>query len=96
MNKVRPYWGHNYHFHIRIVCPAGETMCQPQDPVPPGDGCDKSLDWWFTEEALHPAPSAPKPPLTLSQYLSLMLHDLSPSPYLTMALPCLRRTCSPK
>jgi penicillin-insensitive murein endopeptidase len=67
MNKVRPYWGHNYHFHIRIVCPAGETTCQPQDPVPPGDGCDKSLAWWFTDEALHPAPGKPKPPLTLSQ-----------------------------
>ena len=24
MNKVRPYWGHNYHFHIRIACPAGD------------------------------------------------------------------------
>ena len=67
MNKVRPFWGHNYHFHIRIACPAGETACQPQDPVPPGDGCDASLDWWFTDEALHPAPSKPKPPLTLSQ-----------------------------
>ena len=22
MNKVRAYWGHNYHFHIRIKCPA--------------------------------------------------------------------------
>ncbi len=70
MNKVRPYWGHNYHFHIRIACPAGDTACQPQDPVPPGDGCDKSLDWWFTDEALHPRadPNAkPKPPLTLAQ-----------------------------
>ena len=67
MNKVRPFWGHNYHFHIRIVCPAGETACQGQDPVPPGDGCDKSLDWWFTDEALHPAPGKPAPPLTLSQ-----------------------------
>ena len=54
MNKVRPYWGHNYHFHVRIVCPPGETACQPQEPVPPGDGCDKSLAWWFTDEALHP------------------------------------------
>ncbi len=44
MNKVRPYWGHNYHFHIRIACPAGDAACQPQDPVPPGDGCDKSLE----------------------------------------------------
>jgi penicillin-insensitive murein endopeptidase len=70
MTKVRPYWGHNYHFHVRIACPVGETACQPQEPVPPGDGCDKALAWWFTDEALHPAvdPNAkPKPPLTLAQ-----------------------------
>jgi penicillin-insensitive murein DD-endopeptidase len=70
MTKVRAYWGHNYHFHVRIACPAGETGCQAQEPVPPGDGCDKSLAWWFTDEALHPYvnPNAkPKPPLTLAQ-----------------------------
>ncbi|MGA2792639.1 MAG: penicillin-insensitive murein endopeptidase [Roseiarcus sp.] len=70
MTKVRPYWGHNYHFHVRIACPASETACEPQEPVPPGDGCDKSLAWWFTDEALHPVvnPNAkPKPPLTLAQ-----------------------------
>ena len=38
MTKVEAYWGHNYHFHVRIACPAGETSCQPQAPVPPGDG----------------------------------------------------------
>jgi penicillin-insensitive murein DD-endopeptidase len=68
--KVEAYWGHNYHFHVRIACPAGETACQPQAPVPPGDGCGKSLAWWFTDEALHPRmdPHAkPKPPLTLAQ-----------------------------
>jgi penicillin-insensitive murein endopeptidase len=70
MTKVRPYWGHNYHFHVRIACPAGETSCQAQEPVPPGDGCDKSLAWWFTDEVLHPKvdPNAkPRPPLTLAQ-----------------------------
>jgi penicillin-insensitive murein endopeptidase len=70
MNKVRAYWGHNYHFHVRIVCPDGETACQSQEPVPPGDGCDKSLAWWFTDEALHPRldPNAkPKPPITLAR-----------------------------
>jgi penicillin-insensitive murein DD-endopeptidase len=70
MNKVRAYWGHNYHFHIRLACPEGEAACKSQDPVPPGDGCDKSLAWWFTDEALHPYvdPKAkPKPPLTLAQ-----------------------------
>jgi penicillin-insensitive murein endopeptidase len=64
---VRAYWGHNYHFHVRIACPAGETNCQAQEPVPPGDGCDKSLAWWFTDEALHPHEGKPKPPLTLAQ-----------------------------
>ncbi len=70
MTKVRAYWGHNYHFHVRIACPAGDSACQPQEPVPPGDGCDKSLAWWFTDAALHPRadPNAkPKPPLTLAQ-----------------------------
>jgi penicillin-insensitive murein endopeptidase len=67
MTKVRPYWGHNYHFHVRLACPKGEEECRPQEPVPPGDGCDKSLDWWFTEEALHPRPSPPAKPLTLAQ-----------------------------
>jgi penicillin-insensitive murein DD-endopeptidase len=70
MTKVRPYWGHNYHFHIRIKCPEGQDNCQAQEPVPPGDGCDKSLDWWFTDEVLNPRvdPNAkPKSPLTLAQ-----------------------------
>jgi penicillin-insensitive murein endopeptidase len=31
--------------------------------VPPGDGCDKDLDWWFTDEGLHPKPG-PEMPLT--------------------------------
>ena len=28
--KVRPYFGHNYHFHIRINCPKGSTTCKNQ------------------------------------------------------------------
>ena len=67
MNRVRPYWGHTYHFHIRIKCPEGESSCEPQDPLPPGDACDNSLAWWFTPEALHPAPGKPRPPITMAQ-----------------------------
>ncbi len=69
LNKVRPYWGHDYHFHIRLNCPPGEAACREQDPVPPGDGCDASLDWWFSDAVLHPRPSTapPKPPLTMAQ-----------------------------
>ena len=24
MAKIRPWWGHNYHFHVRLSCPSGE------------------------------------------------------------------------
>ena len=69
LNTVRPYYGHDYHFHIRLVCPRGESACREQDPVPPGDGCDASLDYWFSDAILHPrpAPERPKPQITMAQ-----------------------------
>jgi penicillin-insensitive murein endopeptidase len=70
LHKVRPYYGHDYHFHVRIKCPAESSDCRPQDPVPEGEGCGKDLDHWFTDAILHPKPSAipskPKPPLTMA------------------------------
>jgi penicillin-insensitive murein DD-endopeptidase len=50
LQKVRPWWGHHDHFHVRLRCPAESNDCQPQEPLPPGDGC-AALDWWFTEDA---------------------------------------------
>ena len=62
LGKVRPYWGHHYHFHIRLTCQPGSPNCKPQDKVAKGDGCDKSLDWWFTDEPWKPAkPDKPAP-----------------------------------
>jgi len=66
MSKIRPWWGHNYHFHIRLSCPSGDAECHRQAPPPPGDGCGRELDWWFTEEVLHPPPSPPAKPLRLA------------------------------
>jgi penicillin-insensitive murein DD-endopeptidase len=59
--KIRPWWGHNYHFHMRLSCPSGQVECRPQAPPPPGDGCGKELDWWFTPEARHPPPGPTRP-----------------------------------
>ena len=55
LRRIRPWWGHDAHFHVRLACPGGETACEMQPPPPPGDGCDATLAWWFTPEALSPA-----------------------------------------
>ena len=57
LRKVRPWWGHHYHFHVRIACPAGSIGCKDQNPPPPGDGCGKELAWWLSDE-----PWVPKKP----------------------------------
>lgn len=51
LRKLRPWYGHADHFHARLVCPAGNSNCQVQDPVPDGDGC-KEADEWLTDEAI--------------------------------------------
>jgi penicillin-insensitive murein DD-endopeptidase len=71
LSKVRPWWGHAEHFHVRIACPAGSTECKPQPPPDASDGCGHELDFWFKESTLHPAPlplipAKPKPGLTLT------------------------------
>jgi penicillin-insensitive murein DD-endopeptidase len=70
LHKVRPYWGHDYHFHVRIACPDGDGACEPQPPAPAGDGCGKDLDWWFSDAVLHPPPpkepAKPRPALTMA------------------------------
>jgi penicillin-insensitive murein endopeptidase len=62
LHKVRPFWGHDYHFHIRIGCQPGSPDCKRQEATPNDDGCGKPLAWWFTEEPWRPNknPDAPK------------------------------------
>lgn len=59
LHKLRPWWGHEAHFHVRLNCPPGDQECRTSAPVPPGDGCGPDLAWWFTQEARSPAPPAP-------------------------------------
>lgn len=49
LRKLRPWWGHDEHFHVRLRCPADSPMCETQKPLPPGDGCDQDLDRWALE-----------------------------------------------
>jgi penicillin-insensitive murein DD-endopeptidase len=66
LQKIRPWNGHDDHFHIRLNCPPGSPACVSQLPLPPDDGCGKELDDWFKRlRAKKPArpPKAPKPVL---------------------------------
>lgn len=77
--KVRPMYGHNYHFHIRINCPPGMAGCKNQWAPKPkdGTGCGDELAYWMSDVPWKPRkpdpkpdPNKPKPkappPLTLS------------------------------
>jgi penicillin-insensitive murein endopeptidase len=50
LRKIRPWYGHDDHFHVRLECPPGGAECLAQDPIPQGDGCDE-LDYWLSDEA---------------------------------------------
>ncbi|WP_350335278.1 penicillin-insensitive murein endopeptidase [Coralliovum pocilloporae] len=75
LRKVRPWYGHHYHFHVRLSCPEGQAGCVNQAAPPAGDGCGAELSWWFSDEAWAPKPSKkPKKPRG-----PLKLADLPPS-----------------
>jgi penicillin-insensitive murein endopeptidase len=73
MSKVRPWYGHADHIHVRLKCPADSPHCRKQPPVPGGDGCGKELNYWFSDRVLHPKkpvpgekPAKPRKGLTLA------------------------------
>jgi penicillin-insensitive murein endopeptidase len=76
--KVRPYYGHDYHFHVRVRCPDDSPDCKPQDPVPAGEVCGKDLDHWFTDAMLRPKPPPP-PNAPPPSRPSLKMADLPPA-----------------
>jgi penicillin-insensitive murein endopeptidase len=76
--KVRPWWNHHYHFHIRLSCPPGTEGCENQAPVNGDNGCGQELkNWyemlkksaiWASELQIKPdtKPMSGKPPLHLA------------------------------
>ena len=47
--KVRPWWNHYYHFHVRVSCVPGASDCEGQKPVSSDDGCGQELTNWFAK-----------------------------------------------
>ncbi|MFD0859305.1 penicillin-insensitive murein endopeptidase [Roseovarius aquimarinus] len=60
LRKVRPWWGHHYHFHVRLACPSGAAGCVDQDAPPAGDGCADAQQW--VQNILNPPPPKPRDP----------------------------------
>jgi penicillin-insensitive murein endopeptidase len=74
LSKIRPWFGHDYHFHIRMRCPPGAKDCSGQKDQDSAEGCGKEdFAYWFSDKVLHPKPEPPpkEPPkphgLTLAQ-----------------------------
>jgi penicillin-insensitive murein endopeptidase len=63
LHRLRPWYGHDDHFHVRLACPEGSPDCVRQAPVPAGDGCDASLTWWFQAHQPQPQAGPPRPPV---------------------------------
>ena len=74
LRKIRPWYGHHYHFHVRLRCPKGMRGCVNQAPPPPGDGCQDAVNW--VNDILHPKPPPPKPPKPSKPRGPLTLADL--------------------
>lgn len=62
LTKMRIVFGHNYHFHIRIKCPADSPDCVPDPPTPSHDSCTEELAYWTANERYKPKPHPPGPP----------------------------------
>src|SRR6201992_4301651 len=72
LSKIRPMYGHDYHFHIRMACPPGSSDCKGQTPPSEEEACStEDLAYWFKDSVIHPKPEPepqkPRPPVTLAQ-----------------------------
>ncbi|GES46994.1 murein endopeptidase [Rhizobium sp. ERR 922] len=86
LGKLRPEYGHDSHFHIRLRCPAGSIGCTGQAPVAAGDGCDKSLAWWFGPEPWAKPKPSDKPP---QKPREVMVADLPKACQAVLAAPAI-------
>jgi penicillin-insensitive murein DD-endopeptidase len=54
LGKLRPWWGHDDHLHVRLRFPGDQPQCREQDPPPDGDGCGTDLRRWLGQTPYKP------------------------------------------
>ena len=85
LQKLRPWYGHDTHFHIRLKCPKTSNNCMAQTPTiinlgGTSFGCNETLNWWVTDYL------KPKKPLTEEEKRNLRLKR-TPRDFTMMDLP---------
>ncbi len=62
--KIRPWFYHTEHFHVRLACPPDQPDCRPQTPSTASE-CGPELDSWFEPATIaqqtNPQPGTPQP-----------------------------------
>jgi penicillin-insensitive murein endopeptidase len=50
LKKVRPWFRHHEHFHVRLKCPTNSPDCKNQEPSTSIECSGDDFNWWFSEE----------------------------------------------
>ncbi len=63
LRKIRPWFGHAEHFHVRLKCPAGAVNCVRQDKPEPrysiAQEKEEALSWFEPKQEVKPAQVKP-------------------------------------
>ncbi len=73
LQKIRPWFGHDAHMHVRLGCPDNAPNCENQAALPAGEGCGDELYSWFEPAPPSAAPknkTLPQPPQLCQMILS--------------------------
>jgi penicillin-insensitive murein endopeptidase len=62
LRKVQPWLWHDWHFHVRLNCPADSPECESQPTRDADDGCTgKEMHRWSSDAIADTGPSNPGP-----------------------------------
>lgn len=75
LHKVRPWFAHRAHMHVRLRCPLNSLECEDQAEPPAGDGCGAELQSWFAPPAPGGSSSKPTAPPPLPASCQALLDE---------------------
>ena len=50
LKKIRPWFRHHEHFHVRLKCPKNSKNCINQDEIVEIGCSGDDFEWWFSED----------------------------------------------